>query len=265
MSQLYTEKYVKDTNSPWLVFLHGFGGSIKMWKRQVDQFKERYNLLFLDLPGHGKSRAGISGKMIEKFEDIADIVMDTLKENGIQKATFMCVSLGSLVFAALVTKYPNVVDSAILCGAISGMNGACQSLLGFVDKIKIGLPYMLVLTFFAYVLMPFESHKKSREFFVKSGKLLGKDEFIAWFSLFVKDMNVLKNLENIKTKILFIEGDEDFVFISGVKKKCKQVKEASLSVIKHCGHVCNIQKWKEFNDAALDYLDHMYFESSAIA
>ena len=41
---LNVEKYITDKSRPWLVFLHGFGGSTKMWKRQIDQFKENYNL-----------------------------------------------------------------------------------------------------------------------------------------------------------------------------------------------------------------------------
>ena len=67
MSQLYVEKFVKDDKCNWLVFLHGFGGSTKMWKHQIDDFKDKFNLLFIDLPGHGKSLEGIADKKIEKF------------------------------------------------------------------------------------------------------------------------------------------------------------------------------------------------------
>ena len=255
MDQLYTEKYVKDEKCDWLVFLHGFGGSTKMWKRQVESFKDKYNLLFIDLPGHGKSKIGISDKKIKKFEDIADMIVEVLKENGILKATFMCVSLGSLIFAGILLRYPEIVDGAVLCGAISGMNLFYQGVLRFVDKIKYFLPYMTILTFFAYVLMPFKSHSKSRQFFIDSGKLLGRDEFMAWFTLFVKDMNILKNLNDITKNILFVMGNEDFTFISGVKKKCKRIKDSKLQILKHCGHVCNIQKWEEFNDVSLKYLN----------
>ena len=55
--------------------------------------------------GHGRSLEGIAGKKIEKFDDVADIVVDTLKENHITKATFFCVSLGTLVFTSILLKY----------------------------------------------------------------------------------------------------------------------------------------------------------------
>ena len=257
MEKLHTESYIRDTKSPWLVFLHGFGGSVKMWKRQLTHFKERYNLLLIDLPGHGESTEGIHGKHITKFEGIADIIVDTLGTQGIKHATFMCVSLGSLIFASILSKYPELVDGAILCGAISGMNLFYKSILMGVSKIKFMLPYMTILTAFAYVLMPYKEHKKSREFFIKSGKLLGRDEFMAWFNLFVKDMNVLKNLENFKKNILFVMGNEDFVFLSGIKKKYSQVKNTKLKILDHCGHVCNIQKWNEFNRVSSEYIESL--------
>ena len=260
MSELYVEKYIKDASRPWLVFLHGFGGSTKMWKRQIDQFKENYNLCVIDLPGHGQSTDGIKHKHIHKFEKIADIVVDTLKKHGIEKATFMCVSLGSLIFAGIFKKYPEMVEKAVLCGAVSGINVLSHTLLGLVNAIKGMLPYMVILKLFAYVMMPFKDHQKSRDFFISSGKQLGRAEFMAWFSLVVHDMNALKNLKGLKDKVLFITGSEDFIFISGVKKKYKELKESKLAILKRCGHVCNIQKAKEFNQIALDYIDESYSE-----
>ena len=133
-------------------------------------------------------------------------------------------------------------------------------LLGLVNAIKGMLPYMVILKLFAYIMMPFKDHKKSREFFISSGRQLGRAEFMAWFSLVVHDMNALKNLKGLKDKVLFITGSEDFIFISGVKKKYKELKESKLAILKRCGHVCNIQKSKEFNQIALDYIDESYSE-----
>ena len=41
----------------WVVFLHGIGGSTLTWKKQIEAFSEKYNLLLLDLQGHGKSKS----------------------------------------------------------------------------------------------------------------------------------------------------------------------------------------------------------------
>ena len=259
MSQLYVEKYVKDEKCDWLVFLHGFGGSTKMWKRQIETFKNKYNLLVLDLPGHGKSVEGIAHKGIKKFEQVADMIIDILKEHKIKAATFVCVSLGTLVFAGILSKYPDMVQGAILCGAVAGMHIGWKILLNICDRIRYCFPYMFLMNVFSGILLPLKRHQKSRKFFLKSGKLLGREEFMAWFDLFVKDMDILKDMAETKWKdnILFIVGNEDFTFIKGVKKKFKSLHQGKLKVLKKCGHVCNIQKWQEFNEVSLSFIEEV--------
>ena len=257
MNQLYTEKFVKDEKCDWLVFIHGFGGSTKMWKRQIDSFKDKFNLLILDLPGHGKSKEGIAHKGIKRFEDLADIVVETLHENHIKKATFVCVSLGTLVFAGILSKYPELVNGAILCGAVMGMNSILKGVLQLCDKIRYCFPYMFLMNVFSGILMPLKGHQKSRKFFLKSGKLLGREEFMAWFDLFVKDMDALSNIKDLKENILFVMGDEDFTFIKAVKEKLKKVRNYRLKILNHCGHVCNIQKWNEFNQVSVEFIEQV--------
>lgn len=256
MNQLNIEKLVKDEKSDWLVMLHGFGGSIKMWKKQIPFFSQRYNLLIIDLPGHGESREGISSKKITKFSVIGDMIVNVLKENNIKTAIFMCVSLGTLVLAGILEHHPEVVSGAILCGAVSGINKVLYGLLEIINKLKVILPYIPLVVGFSYFLLPKRGHKRSRDFFIKSSKLLGKKEFMAWFNLLVKDMNVLQKLNGIKNKVLFVMGDEDFTFIKGVKNKVNDFINGGLKIIHHCGHVCNIQKAEEFNSIVVDYIEN---------
>ena len=254
LSGIHVEKYFKDEDSSWLVFLHGFGGNSNMWVKQMKFLKDKYNLLLLDLPGHGQSDFGLAGRKITRFEEIADIIVNVLNENNIKKATFICVSLGCLVFGGIILKYPEIVDGAILCGAITGINTVYRGILNALYKIRGLFPYMTILTFFAYLLMPLKEHSKSRKFFIKSGESLGREEFLAWVTLILKDINILKKLKTVKNKILFVTGDEDFFFIKGVKKKCEKINGLELKILEHCGHVCNIQKWREFNSITLNYL-----------
>ena len=51
----------------WVVFIHGLGGSTKTWKKQIDAFSKNYNLLLLDLPGHGLN----AEKVIDTRSDVA--------------------------------------------------------------------------------------------------------------------------------------------------------------------------------------------------
>ena len=255
MDQLYAEEFFKDEDSEWIVFLHGFGGNSKMWSRQIRYFKNKYNLLVIDLPGHGKSTLGIAGKHIKKFEDIADMIVDTMKEHGISKAIFMAVSLGTLVVGGILSKYAEMVKSVILCGAVSGINVSLKCGLKLANKIKGCLPYMLILKVISKILLPLDSHQFSRKFFIRTGEEMGRKEFMAWCDLVVADLDILKKLNNWVDNILFVSGDEDFTFLNGVKDKFESIHKGSLQIMQGCGHVCNIQKWREFNEISLKFLE----------
>lgn len=253
---IYTETYIRDPEGPWLVFLHGFGGSTKMWKKQLSFFREQYNLLLLDFPGHGQSRLGISDLNIHCFEDLADVVANTLEHHNIRKACFICVSLGTLVFAALQNKYPELVIGGILCGAIAGISLGLQNLLFLIDRIKHRIPPEFLLRIFAQILLPWHSHAKSRNFFIESGRLLNRREFLAWFSLIVKDIDILKNLSEELNNVIFISGTEDFTFLRGVKRLTSAAaRDVKLILLRRCGHVCSLQRPSEFNSLSMKFLN----------
>ena len=52
---LYYETHQLSAHAEWLLLVHGAGGSTRTWKRQVQQLGAQYNLLIIDLPGHGQN------------------------------------------------------------------------------------------------------------------------------------------------------------------------------------------------------------------
>lgn len=49
-------KYINNNSSKTLVFLHGWGQNIEMMDPIASPFEKDYNVLIVDLPGHGKSK-----------------------------------------------------------------------------------------------------------------------------------------------------------------------------------------------------------------
>ncbi len=45
--------YENKSSSQWVTFVHGAGGSSSIWFRQIRDFHKQYNILLLDLRGHG--------------------------------------------------------------------------------------------------------------------------------------------------------------------------------------------------------------------
>jgi pimeloyl-[acyl-carrier protein] methyl ester esterase len=52
MTQLYVEV---NGNGPDLVLLHGWGLNVRVWDGLVDELRDRFRMIAVDLPGHGRS------------------------------------------------------------------------------------------------------------------------------------------------------------------------------------------------------------------
>ena len=51
--------YLNEHTTKWVSFVHGAGGSSSIWFRQIRAFKKEFNVLILDLRGHGNSKPTI--------------------------------------------------------------------------------------------------------------------------------------------------------------------------------------------------------------
>ena len=68
--------YENKNTAEWVTFVHGAGGSSSIWFKQIKEFKAHFNILLLDLRGHGNSKEKITKKYT--FEAIANDVLEVL-------------------------------------------------------------------------------------------------------------------------------------------------------------------------------------------
>jgi pimeloyl-ACP methyl ester carboxylesterase len=124
------------------------------------------------------------------------------------------------------------------------------------NLLKLFLPYMVVLRLLAWVLMPKRSHKVSRKFLVLECRKLGRKEFHKWYDILCSELERLKGnivkFANFPT--LVVMGREDFVFIHpAVEMLSRHDNLVTLTIMEDCGHVCSLQKWREFNPIAQQF------------
>jgi pimeloyl-ACP methyl ester carboxylesterase len=94
-----------------LVFLHGFLESSEIWNNLINKLKDNYQVITIDLPGHGKSE---SLHDINTIDYMAEEVISVLDELNIDRATFIGHSMGGYVVAAIADLYANRVDNIVL-------------------------------------------------------------------------------------------------------------------------------------------------------
>ncbi len=241
-----------------MVFIHGAGGSSSIWFSQLRDFKKHFNVLLVDLRGHGKSK-DLLKKYYEEdysFEFISQDVIDVLDHLNIEKAHFIGVSLGTIIIRTIGEIAPERVKSAVLCGAITRLNIRSRILVFLGHTFKRFIPYMWLYKFFAWIIMPKKRHAKSRNLFIREAKKLYQKEFMRWFKL-TNEVNPLLRYfkeREVKSPMLYVMGSEDHMFLPPVRSIVREHKNSSLRVIENCGHVCNVERPNAFNRLSIEYL-----------
>ena len=98
-----------------VVFIHGAANDHSVWQLQSRYFAYHgFNVLAVDLPGHGKS----TGPALPSIPDMAAWAVDVLDAAGIEKATLVGHSMGSLIALEATASAPQRVEKlALICTA----------------------------------------------------------------------------------------------------------------------------------------------------
>ncbi len=239
----------------YIVLLHGIGGSSRVFFKQLKAYTKEYNVIAIHLPGHGKSANPQDYDEPFSLKLVADEVKRLLAYLKIDKAHFVGISLGSIIIHSILQNHPSIVKSAVLGGTITRFTPFSKLLINMGDLIKKMTPHMWLYRFFAWIMMPKRNHKEARRLFIKEAKKLRRDDLLAWFHV-AKSVDKAHRFIAQKAKgipRLYISGREDHLFLDPLKRDLKGDQDAELIVLE-CGHVCNIEKGKEFNAASLHFL-----------
>ena len=170
----YTVYQSRKKNANWITFVHGAGGSSAIWFKQIRFFSKYFNLLLIDLRGHGASKSLIKNPFKSKytFNSIAEDIFEVLDQVKVQKSHFVGISLGTILIRKLAEIDPKRVSKMIMGGAILELNLRSRLLMHFGNATKSILPYMWLYRFFAFIIMPNKNHRESRVLFIREAKKL---------------------------------------------------------------------------------------------
>lgn len=250
--------YENKNTDKWVSFVHGAGGSSSIWFRQIRAFKAEYNVLVLDLRGHGNSIPSLKDSFNSKytFNSITSDIIEVLDHLEIKKSHFIGISLGTILIRNLAESRPDLVESMVMGGAILKLNFRSQVLMRLGNIFKSVVPYMYLYKLFAFIIMPKKNHKESRVLFANEAKKLYQKEFVRWFKL-TAEINPLLRLfraKDIEIPTLYVMGQEDHLFLPSIKRIVQKHVQSSLHIIDNCGHVVNVERPDDFNITTLQFL-----------
>ena len=259
---LHYKKYICQGSNEWVTFLHGAGGSSALWYKQIRSFSKKFNLLLIDLRGHGESQMNFTSQLknIYTFPEIASDIIEVLKYEKVEKCHFIGISLGTIVIRQIAEQYPEMVSSMIMGGAVLDFNIKARILLKLSWLLKSVLPYLLLYKMLAFIIMPDSVHKKSRNLFLREATKVCEEEFHRIFSLTIGINQIFKyfNKTELPIPTLYLMGEDDHLFLNPIKKLLKTHTHFSkLLIVPLSGHVCNVDNSQFFNAQTIKFIEDL--------
>ena len=238
-----------DMNKDTIVFLHGSGLSHIVWSLAEQFFSSKnYNVLSIDLPGHGNS----DGPCLDSIEKIADWMEKVFDKLKLKNLILVGHSQGCLEILEYSSRYKERLKKLVFVGGSNKMPvhpdliELAQS--GHSDAVKLMMKW------------GYEGSKK----FIGGNpveKIIQSPRDIS--EILAIDLNACNNYSNgseaakvidIPSMLIFGELDKMVNLESG-KKFSNLIKNSTTHVIKGCGHMIMIEKAFEMREKILEFLN----------
>ena len=238
-----------DTKKDTRVFLHGSGLSHIVWSLAEQFFSSKnFNVLSLDLPGHGNS----DGPCLDSIEKIADWLENVFDKLKLKDLILVGHSQGCLEILEYSHKYKERLKKLVFIGGSNKMPvhpdliELAQN--GHSDAVKLMMKW------------GYEGSKK----FIGGNpveKIIQSPRDIS--EILAVDLKACNNYSNgseaakdIDFPSMLILGELDkMINLEAGKKFSNLIKNSTTHVIKGCGHMIMIEKAFEMREKILEFLN----------
>lgn len=255
--RIYYQKNNFKKNRKTLLFIHGLSSNSSAWFKFEKKFADSYNILSIDLRGHGKSQKpkNYDEYKIDKFaEDIYQVLM----HEGIKDVVLICHSFGVFIGLEFLKKHQDIISSVVLLSPAytPPMNWVSRFLKFMLKPVKILEKLPLTKKFgthFDYT--PYEGtgdwnlRRLSKD--VKNTSL----RVYLYATNQSYGFNAKSLLPRIKVPVLMIQGKDDQIFFhkNYVHMK-KAIKKSKLHILEKATHVLVLNNFPEVSSLIEDFI-----------
>lgn len=240
--------YVDRCNSPeWVLFIHAAFVDHNMFKTQFEYFSGKYNILAIDIIGHGQSTKTRRSDSIDKMSLWISKILNAEK---IEKIHIVGVSLGAVLAQDFAAEYPDKVQSLACFGGydINNFDGEMQKENSAAQMLMM-LKAVFSVKWFAKSNMKISAYtlQAQREFYGMNIKFPKKS------FMYLATLNSLVNRRQSTPRaypLLIGCGEHDIpAELSAVKQWKETEPECSVIIFDNAGHCVNMDVPEQFNAA----------------
>lgn len=248
-------RFSNQGNGQVVVLLHGFLESLDIWESFANKLAEKYKVICIDLPGHGKSAIQSQDQSIELMADIVKIVLEHLQ---ITHCIIAGHSMGGYVAMAFLDKYPEMLRGVSLINstpfADNETKKAARELMiddinnsGFVKVCKNHVP------------KTFASDNASKYIQqIGFGKIIALNTPVEGA---ISAINAMKNrkdyqetLKNTDIPFLYIAGEKDNFIPASTLNHIKFPRNTTIIKCKKSGHQSYIEQEDKVLQAFYEFI-----------
>ena len=244
-----------------LIFIHGHSLDSRMWQNQVEQFSEEYRVITYDARGYGLSSKQQEGLLFTHADDLYAL-MDSLR---IGKAHLVGLSMGGFIVGDMLAIYPERLLSATMCEGHIRSTPSINQPTSEAERIEKQRSIDAVnregLT--AYKRRWFSNLMNGGSKVSQIGDRLWEmiDHWDGWQATHHEVHCYYGNeaMDSLKSRqpsipTLFIEGQRPDGAAPQPNKMMHYLPNCKMVTIPDCGHLINMERPKEFNEALSHFL-----------
>ncbi len=261
-------RYWRSGSGPPLVLLHGIGGSLEAWYRNIPTLSAGHEVIALELPGCGRTTAPpVYPK--DTLGMFAQFAADELDRIGVQRAVWVGSSLGGAVAIEYALRFPQRVEALILVSS-AGMSTDIGWPLRFLTIPGLG----------EWLSRPSRvTSERSLRGIVADPAVITDDEidtafqlaqlpgaqhaflamlrvYCSFFGLKRSEIKrIVGGLGQIEVPVLLVWGDRDVIVpVESMQTALRHLRQAQAAILPGAGHLPYVEQPEAFNRLLLEFV-----------
>jgi pimeloyl-ACP methyl ester carboxylesterase len=230
-----------------LVFIHGSGGDHTNWIQQYTPLKTTFNIVALDLPGHGQSE-GPGEREVAAYGEWVKQILDGL---GIVKPVMIGHSLGAAICLGFVIRYGDTARAVVPVGGgvqmpvnpiiIEGLRKDPAAIIALAGKLSVAKP----------------NRERLSGFLTESLSRVDPEIIRGDFSA-CDGLDITETVAAIRLPALVICGTEDKMTPPSLSQRISDgIPGARLALIEGAGHFVMLENPAAFNATLTDFVNSL--------
>lgn len=233
-----------------ILFLHGLGSRGEDWRFQLPAFRDNYQVITVDLPGHGNSQADMESLTIDNIAESISHLLD-------KPSHIVGLSFGSFIALKLALLHPEKVKSLTLFGSTCRIQDIGRLRL-FMRQLAVKiLPLSLVAKAIAFLCFPKKEQKELRTTCQNHVASVKKEVYLK-LSKEIFQFDVSERFNEIQCPVLIVAGRKDHILPPRHAEKLHRLlPNSELHIIETAGHIMPIDSPTVCNQLLQNFIRYL--------